>query len=218
MKKALHIIFSYLGYILFFSGLIASIVKWVAILLSIPTSENFPIISLAISITLGAIIAFITCKPIPLKKNRRFEKYHPVVFAIVFISIVILLENKLTTFYNLIGEATETEFLTIIITLESTLFGFLLAVLAIILQLKGKVVALIRKHDRFNELISYNKNSVYSCAWVIVLSSVLILLNKTDHTEKLTYLASTALLPTLIYNFFAIKRFLSIFYYIAKSD
>ncbi len=64
MKKELHIAISYLGYSLFFSGLLATITKWSVVILSIPMSTQFGFISLLLSIVIGTFLAFKICKPL----------------------------------------------------------------------------------------------------------------------------------------------------------
>lgn len=56
MKKMIHIVISYLGGFLFFSGLIATIIKWTAILLFGDQPSEFYLISLIVSFIIGFFI------------------------------------------------------------------------------------------------------------------------------------------------------------------
>lgn len=150
--------------------------------------------------------------------KRNFEKYYPLFFTIVGLLVISILMFKIPFAKTIREEMLKPDFLSLIVTIETTLFGFLLAVLAIVLQLNNKTIELIKKYDRYNELITYSKQSVMSCVWVIILTSVIILFNKILGDNISAIIIFILWIASLIYNVLCTYRFVHIFYDIARSN
>jgi hypothetical protein len=60
-----------------------------------------------------------------------------------------------------------------VITISTTLFGFLLTVLTLIVQSTSEVILSMKKHGSYKRLILFNKNIVLLSAIVCILSLVL---------------------------------------------
>lgn len=158
------------------------------------------------------------CKMCPIMTKRNFEKYYPQFFTILSILVISVLMFKMPFANELKNEMLKPDFLSLIVTVETTLFGFLLAILAIVLQLNNKTVELIKKYNRYNELLSYSKQSVKSCFWVVILTSIIILFHKMFDGSVFSIIIFIFWLASLIYNFLCTYRFVHIFYEISKSN
>ena len=107
-------------------------------------------------------------------------------------------------------------FLNCVLTVESIIFGFLLAVLALTVQSNSISIRELRKSNRFNELIVYNKHAVICAFWTIILTTILLLVG-----EYLEGYVCTILKYIWggfsILNLFLTYRFLDIFYVLSKE-
>jgi len=119
-------------------------------------------------------------------KSKFLERYFPYILFVLFLSSAIipptsrLIDNQLHALANSISIF---NLVTVILTIESILFGFLLTVLALTLQISNKAIDLIKKADRFNELIRYNRSAVYSCFAATFIGLVLILFPQIPSTS-----------------------------------
>src|SRR5690606_11272379 len=95
---------------------------------------------------------------------------------------------------------TSPEFLNTFITVEATLFGFLLTVLSIILQMNNKGIEKLREHNRYGQLISFGKHAVMSSLLVLMFSIVIILLKGGIESPLLLKILHNALGFFSIYN------------------
>lgn len=144
---------------------------------------------------------------------RKVEKYYPLVLSLFAGCATMCVCLCYPSLLVLAKELLKSEFLSIIVTIETTLFGFLLAILAIVLQLKGTVIDRIKRYNRFPDLINYNKASVAGCALTLVFATMLILFDKWMCCAPVVALW----IGLLVYNILSTYRFVSIFYVIAKS-
>lgn len=149
---------------------------------------------------------------------RKVEKYYPLVASLIAGLVAMCIFLRYPSLRVPAKELLKSEFLSVIVTIETTLFGFLLAILAILLQLKGPVMNRIKKWNRFSELVSYSKSAVMSCALTLMFATMLILWSKWIEGYDNQYLIVTLWSTTLAYNILATYRFVSIFYVIAKSS
>lgn len=150
--------------------------------------------------------------------NRTLEKYYPIALTLLSVPVIYLIMCKVPFAQVVRDEILKFEFLSLVITIEVTLFGFLLAVLAIVLQMGNRAIEIIKKHNRFNELINYNKMSVLSCIWVVVFTSTLILLNKYLGDGVPAKIIFTIWISSIFYNALSTYRFVTIFYKLSKLD
>lgn len=111
-----------------------------------------------------------------------------------------------------------------IITISTTIFGFLLTVLTIIVQSSGDTVNEMRKHKSYGRLINYNKKVVFLSGLICLFSVYLFfLVDKMSKSPDLSNIGFTQLLVavhagvlvTLLFDTFI---FVLIFYLIIKRD
>lgn len=69
------------------------------------------------------------------------------------------------------------DIITVTITITGILFGFLLTVLALLMQSDSKSMKLIKVYGRFGELVKFNKRAVYSSALSLLLSLAFLIIN-----------------------------------------
>jgi hypothetical protein len=81
-------------------------------------------------------------------------------------------------------------FLDKVISISSTLFGFLLAILTLILQGNSPTVTAMKRHGSYNRLINFNKSTVISALITCVLSLLLTFCSSLISPEMLNYIAS----------------------------
>lgn len=107
-------------------------------------------------------------------------------------------------------------FLNCVLTVESIIFGFLLAVLALTLQSNSISIQELRSSNRFNELIVYNKHAVICAFWTIILTTILLLVG--EYLEGWVCIALKYIWGGFsILNLFLTYRFLDIFYVLSKE-
>jgi hypothetical protein len=154
-------------------------------------------------------------------RNRRLgsqviERYYPyLILAAYLILIFIPAVQVLLSEYirkALISFAYR-DLISQVMTIESILFGFLLTVLAITVQTNTSAIIHIKEAGRFNELISFNKQSIYSSIITVFISLILYLLpTKTpDPTILLLWMGLTLL------SFLLAFRYVRLFFIIIKE-
>ena len=146
-----------------------------------------------------------------MKPSYYKEKFYPIVLSIgICIAILILRENKIIrTLYS--GFFNDT-FLTTVLTAVSIIFGFLLTAFSVIYQSDSKVVAELRKANRFKEFVSYNKTAVIWLFINIILTSLFLLTYSNRNTfNYYDYFVFTWGF-SVIYSSILSYRFLCIFY------
>lgn len=72
--------------------------------------------------------------------------------------------------YSSFGFISDVAFLDKVISISSTLFGFLLAILTLILQGNSPTVTAMKRHGSYNRLINLNKTTVISAIICCVIS------------------------------------------------
>lgn len=107
-------------------------------------------------------------------------------------------------------------FLDTLVTVESILLGFLLAVFALVLQSGSPAIDELKRANRFRELIAYNRNAVIHSFLTVVLTLLVTLLLEplpACARSLLLYLWLFSTLTSLLSTF----RFLDIFYALIKQ-
>lgn len=99
-----------------------------------------------------------------------WERWYPSFIAVILTFI----------FYFFCNDEVKTavftkEILNTCINISGIIFGFLLTVLALLLQSESKAILLIKQYGRFGQLIQYNKIAVYSAALTLILSFLLLI-------------------------------------------
>jgi len=106
------------------------------------------------------------------------EKYYPFLLTVLY-SIFVFSNFGSTLISKYINDVQTIfdirDFVTLIVTVESILFGFLLTVLALTMQSESKSIALLKEADRFKDLLIYNKLAVYFSLISVVLSIAIYL-------------------------------------------
>lgn len=108
--------------------------------------------------------------------------------GIALSALVTFIAWKYWSFFSFIAEK---DFFDKVIAITTTLFGFLLAVLTLIIQSNSPTVTMMKKHGSYKRLINYNKTIVLLSAVVCFFSLVLLLGREkliTDYLETLKYM------------------------------
>ncbi|MDL2142240.1 hypothetical protein QQY79_06875 [Flavobacterium tructae] len=111
-------------------------------------------------------------------------------------------------------------FLDKVISISSTLFGFLLAILTLILQGNSPTVSAMKRHGSYNRLINFNKSTVISALITCTLSLLLSFCSSVINLispEMLNFVASLNL-GIFAYIIINTLLFTLIFYKIVIAD
>lgn len=150
------------------------------------------------------------------KLLKNWEQIYP-----SFISIVIVIILHMTLKEELLSRIYSEKILSTSITLTGVLFGFLLTVLALLLQSDNKSIALMKDYNRFNELINYNKKAVYSAGLCFILSAIYLIIFDITFINKVSLfslcLFKVIWLFVLCNTIFKTYRYIDIFYTLIKS-
>lgn len=149
--------------------------------------------------------------------KAKILKWLEILFPVLIasISVIILYAVRNCDFVKPICSKLLTQdFLALIISVECTLFGFLLAVLALLLQLNNKAIELIVKFNRFPDLIRFSKCAIYSSLLVVGITLIIIITKDLIPSNNWFYYFWGWL---LVYNVCSVVRFVIIFYVIASQ-
>ncbi len=111
------------------------------------------------------------------------------------------------------------------IDISSISFGFLLAVLALLMQSETTGIKRIKEAGRFSELIAYNKKSVMASAVLAVMCLIYVSLDIPESYKQHLLFGSTTIgliWDSIVFGFFAFQimsvyLFLDLFYFIVKQ-
>ncbi|MEB2786382.1 hypothetical protein [Algoriphagus persicinus] len=110
-----------------------------------------------------------------MKKSLIFleywEKFYPYILSIIFIIIIykyIPSELEVKIFSSNIFDS--------VLTLSGISFGFLITVLSLLLQMTNRSLKMLKELDKFDLLISYNKQAVYNSALTMIFSLILLIM------------------------------------------
>ena len=136
------------------------------------------------------------------------------------LTLAILLTIVAYCYWSFFSFITEKDFFDKVIAITTTLFGFLLAVLTLIIQSSSPTVTMMKKHGSYKRLINYNKTIVLLSAIVCFVSLVLLLGRERlllEHFQILKYcgLANFLLFTWTCFDTFV---FVLIFYKIILSE
>lgn len=153
-----------------------------------------------------------------LRINKYTELLYPLILSLVVVLICYFWLKNNILFNGIASKMLTENILSLIISIEATLFGFLLAVLALILQMNNKLIEAIKNLSRFNDLISFCKRAVYASFTVVVLT-IIILLVKDILILKIVKTIFYYLWGfSFIYSFLSAFRFVKIFFMLANSN
>lgn len=138
------------------------------------------------------------------------ERYYP--FALTVIVCTCLYFSQNNWFVHEMFQAIEDDtFLTTIIAALSIAWGFLLNAFTLLLQSNSKAIMMIHSLKRFPELVNYNKVAVYYVFATTILTSILLLLVKSEHISPHSILKSVWTFLVILCIFLC-YRFLRLFY------
>jgi len=134
--------------------------------------------------------------------------------------LAILLTVLACWFWSFFSFITEKDFFDKVITITTTLFGFLLAVLTLIIQSSSPTVNMMKKHGSYRRLINYNKTIVLLSAIVCFVSLVLLLGREKLLIEHLGILKYCSLINFFLFTWICFDTFVFvlIFYKIILSE
>lgn len=144
------------------------------------------------------------------------EKYLPTLSAIIIIGL-----NYKFEFSEKLDMG---KFVDKAIDISSISFGFLLAVLALLVQTSNSKIERIKVAGRFSELITFNKKAVMASALLAIISLIYVGLNlQTNNNqgyifESLSFklFADIVFFAIFIYQIAVVYLFLDLFYFIMK--
>lgn len=151
------------------------------------------------------------------KWRRHWETWYPIIISAMSTVVFLFWVSDMYFVHRIAFKLLSDGCLSQIITIEVTLFGFLLAVLAIILQMNNQLIITMKKYNRFNDLIRFSKESIYSCFFVILLSIFVLLIKDSDIVKSIRHFVYYTFGAILIYNILVIFRFVKIFFLLATS-
>ena len=144
------------------------------------------------------------------------EKYLPVISALIITAL-----NYQFKFSQKLDMG---KFVDKAIDISSISFGFLLAVLALLLQTNNSKIEKIKLAGRFSELISFNKKAVTASALLAIISLFYVSLNLQIYNYQLlnfcslsyTSIADLVFFAVFTYQIAVVYLFLDLFYFIIK--
>lgn len=145
------------------------------------------------------------------KLSKWIEILFPTFIASIAVAIIVAMHNN-EFVHTICSKLLSRDFLTLIISIECTLFGFLLAVLALLLQLNNKAIELIVKYNRFPDLIRFSKFAIYSSLLIVCISLILIVTKDLISSHWIYYIWGWL----VVYNIGSVVRFVKIFYGLAS--
>lgn len=104
-----------------------------------------------------------------LKSLKYWEKYYPMIISIIICIVGGRMQNS--EWGKSVNEIIYNgSFVGTIITIEGILFAFLLTVLTLTIQSTSINIEIIKRADRFKELIRYNKKAVFYTLFSVMMS------------------------------------------------
>lgn len=151
-----------------------------------------------------------------LKFLGDWEKYYPYILSVILIIVIykyIPSELEFNIFRSNIFDS--------VLTLSGIAFGFLITVLSLLLQMTNRSLKLLKELDKFDLLISYNKQAVYNSAITMIFSLVLLIMFSNENiTLPISYqelIVGYVWLYSILCMFFNTYRYTSLFFKIVRS-
>jgi hypothetical protein len=152
-----------------------------------------------------------------LKFKKLLENTYPLITAVVLTVLSLTIFSKETVYIDFTSKLLSDSMLTLIVTIESALFGFLLTILALIFQMNNKMLDIIKEFNRFKDLVRFSKEAVYSSLATILLSLIILIFVNSESPIILSRILKHLFGFALVYNALSTIRFVEIFYMLAKS-
>jgi len=150
--------------------------------------------------------------------RKNIENHYPVVISTI-LSVATFCFSNQPIVRIIAKKALSFNTLSLVITVETTIFGFLLAVLSIILQMRTKAIIEIKEANRYKDLIHFSKCAVYGAFFSAIASlTITLIADMLIIHNPLTYSILYIWEFIVLYSFFASTRFVNIFYILAKLN
>ena len=147
-------------------------------------------------------------------KTNYIEKFYPCIISVIAgVLVYCFFADGVVS--GVFGKIFASQFLSVIITVEGVLFGFLLTVLSVIMQMNNKELELIKELGRYKDLIGFGKSALFACFLVVAVSLVVLLISGNN---ELTYGIFAAVWTfSFVLSILNLHRFVRVFFLIAKS-
>jgi hypothetical protein len=151
-------------------------------------------------------------------KLKYVEIWYPFCLSLIITTMSFFWFSKYITFNLICIKLVSDSVLSVLITIQSALFGFFLTILALLLQMNNKAINMVKEFEKFPDLVRFSKKAVYS-SLIVIFISIFILLTKNVPIDRdfktLTYYFFGFI---LLYNTLSSYRFVGVFYLLAKSN
>lgn len=142
---------------------------------------------------------------------KYLERFYPICLSLLFIVFIFLFRDS--AFIISVSKKLFTEnILSLVITIESILFGFLMTVISLIIQMNNKAIDAIKQLGRYKDLLNFARFSIYSSILVIFFSLFYILTE-----QSIGSIIYYVWFLFFIYSALSLYRFIHIFFVVAKS-
>lgn|GEM_PF-4347829 len=142
--------------------------------------------------------------------NKYIEYWYPYVVSWGMCLLFYIFRDELFV-RDLSSKIFRHEFLSLIITIESVLFGFLLTILSLVIQMDNKAVKALKESNKFVDLIGFCKSTL-SMSFLTVLVSLLLILFSQNLFLSIMWIFF------FFSSMFTLFRFVRIFFVLAESS
>lgn len=151
-----------------------------------------------------------------LKFLAFWEKYYPYILS----GCLLIIFCK-TTSEEVQGRIFRENIFESVLTLSGIAFGFLITVLSLLLQMTNRSLKMLKELDKFDLLISYNKQAVYNAALTMIISLVLLIISSSQDFNPLESICGVIIgslwLYLILCMVFNTYRYTSLFFKIVRS-
>ena len=152
------------------------------------------------------------------KIRQTWEKLYPYILTLILLLFIYMLPElnaiDSVTIESIKNKLFSNDFLAAIMTVESILLGFLLAVLTLTLQADTPNIKQIKHAGRFHELVAYNRHAVTTSFLAAITSMLVIITYPQPCNAYLFFLYFWG--GCLLLSIFTTCRFFNIFYALIK--
>lgn len=151
-----------------------------------------------------------------LKFLELWEKYYP-----YFISTLLLIIFHKTISVEVQARIFRENIFESVLTLSGIAFGFLITVLSLLLQMTNRSLKMLKELEKFDLLISYNKQAVYNSALTMIISLMLLIIYSSKDSNGLVSIYEIIIGYFWLYLIFCMVfntyRYTSLFFKIVRS-
>lgn len=148
---------------------------------------------------------------------KYWEKYYPAIISIFICLIGGLMQNS--TWGKSINKIIfDGQFVGTIITIEGILFAFLLTVLTMTIQSTSINIEIIKRANRFKELIRYNKISVLTTLFSVMTSLIVYITILLEANDAIIIIRNNIWCFLVSYSIISSYRYTSLFFKIVLDE